>query len=159
MVVEWLSFVALVVYAYLTYLMAKDIYNPLVSFNLKQIEFSHLGFFMANKSKVEVEVFGKLWCKIENEIFDFKEGFYGNKKHWILQPFTEGFGHFWLKDLTNKEGVNIETFVKKKQVSLINFNMQIKYRGTEGILGRKWRKTSPQNFVYRFDENLFWLNV
>lgn len=156
MIVEWLSFGALVIYAYLTYLIAKDIYNPLVSFSLKQIEFSHVSFTMVNKSKVEVEVFGKLWYKSGNELFGFKDGFYGDKKHWILQPFTEGFGHFDLKNLTNEKGINLDTFVKKKLISSINFNLQIKYRK----VGRKrWIKTSPQNFIYNFDENLFWLNV
>ncbi len=164
MVVEWLSFGALIIYAYLTYLITKDIYNPLVSFSLKQIEekkkekFTHLGFTMVNKSKVEVEVFGKLWCKIGNMIFDFKDGFYGDKKHWILQPFTEGFGHLYLKNLTSQKGISLKYFVKKNKISSINFNMEIRYKKTEGIW-KKWRKTSPQNFVYDFDKNLFWLNV
>ena len=156
MIVEWLSFIALVVYAYLTYLIAKDIYNPLISFSLKQIELNHLGFTMVNKSKVEVEVFGKLWSNIKNEIFEFNDGFYGDKSKWILQPFTEGFGHFWLKDLKNKEGVNLDNFVKKKSISSINFNMQIKYRK---VGRKKWTKTSPQNFVYDFKNNMFCLNV
>ena len=162
MVVEWLSFGALVIYAYLTYLIAKDIYNPLVSFSIKQIkeekeeEFTHFGFTMINKSKVEVEVFGKIWSKVNGKVFDFKDGFYGDKTHWILQPFTEGFGHFYLKDLINKEKVNIKDFVKRNKVSSINFNMQIRYRK---VGRRKWIKTSPQNFIYNFDKNLFWLNV
>jgi len=139
-----------------TYLIAKDIYNPLVSFNLKQIEFTHLGFSMVNKSKVEIEVFGKLWSIVNNKLFEFKGGFYGDKTHWILQPFTEGFGHFYLKDLTNKEIIKLEDFVKKNKISSINFNMQIKYRK---VGRRKWIKTSPQNFIYNFDNNLFWLNV
>ena len=156
MVVEWLSFFALVIYAYLTYLIAKDIYNPLVSFNLKQIDSSHVGFTMVNKSKVEVEVFGKLWCINEGKLFDFKDGFYGDKKHWILQPFTEGFGDFDLKDLTNKDNVKLDIFVKKKLISSINFNLQIKYKK---VGRRKWIKTSPQNFRYDFNKNVFWLNV
>ena len=164
MVVEWLSFIALVVYAYLTYLIAKDIYNPLVSFSLRQIkegkedEPTHLGFTMINKSKVEVEVFGKLWSKVNNELFEFKDGFYGDKRHWILQPFTEGFGHFYLKDLKNKDGMKIVDFINKNKISSIKFNMEIKYRKTDGIW-KKWRKTSPQNFIYNFDQKLFWLNV
>lgn len=165
MIVDWFSFIALIVYAFLTYLIAKDIYNPLVSFNLKQIEFSHLGFSMINKSKVEVEVFGKLWSNVENEIFEFKTGFYGDEKHWILQPFTEGHGHFYLENLTNKKDVNLDTFIKKNKISSINFNMQIKYKRVpkswlfKKIIRSRWKITSPQNFVYNFKENLFWLNV
>jgi len=111
---------------------------------------------MINKSRVEVEVFSKLWCKIENELFEFKRGFYGNQTGWILQPFTEGHGHFDLKDLTNEEGINLTTFVKKKSISSINFNLQIKYRKVGRI---RWKKSSPQNFIYNFKDNLFWLNV
>ena len=166
MIVEWLSFGALVIYAFLTYLIAKDIYNPLVSFSLKQVQLSHLGFSMINKSKVEIEVFGKLWCKIQGELFDFKGGFYGDGKHWILQPFTEGFGHFDLKNLTNKDGISLEEFRKKNKVPSIEFNLQIKYRRVtiknriyKKIIRGKWKITSPQNFAYNFDENLFWLNV
>ena len=71
---------------------------------------------MVNKSKVEVEVFGKLWSKVNDKLFEFEDGFYGDRRHWILQPFTEGSGHFYLKDLTNKEGVNIRNFVKKNKI-------------------------------------------
>lgn len=156
LILSILMFLALVVYAYLTYLIAKDIYNPLVSFSLEQRGLTHLDFDMINKSKVEVEVFGKLWSNIGDETFEFKDGFYGDKKHWILQPFTRGHGHFYLKDLLNKEGIKLDTFVKKKSINSITFNMQIKYRK---VGRRKWKKTSPQNFVYNFDKNLFWLNV
>ncbi len=93
--VEWLSFGALGIYAFLTYLIARDIYNPLVSFALQQRELTHLDFNMVNKSKVEVEVFGKLWSNAEGELFEFRDnGFYNDGKHWILQPFTSGHGHF-----------------------------------------------------------------
>lgn len=156
LVISILTLIGLGIYAYFTYLIAKDIYNPLVSFTLKQIELTHLGFSMTNKGKVEVEVFGKLWAVVNNELFEFKGGFYGDKTRWILQPFTEGFGHFYLKDLTNKEDVKLEDFVKKNKISSINFNMQIRYRK---FGSKKWIKTSPQNFIYNFDKNLFWLNV
>lgn len=156
LIISILTLIGLGIYSYLTYLIAKDINNPLVSFTLKQINLTHLGFSMVNKSKVEVEVFGKLWAVVNKELFEFKSGFYGDKKHWILQPFTEGFGHFHLKDLANKEGIKLEDFIKKYKISSIHFNMQIKYRKVGRI---KWKKTSTQNFVYDFDNSLFWLNV
>ena len=123
LIISILTLIGLGIYAYLTYLIAKDIYSPLVSFTLKQIELTHLGFSMVNKSKVEVEVFGKLWTKLNGELFEFKDGFYGNKTRWILQPFTEGFGHFYLKDLINRKNTKLENFVKENKISSINFNM------------------------------------
>ncbi len=156
MVVDWLNLLAFCVYSTLTYLIAKDIYKVLVSFSLSQIEFSHLQFKMRNNSKVEVEVFSKLWCKIEDELFEFKGGFYGNKTNWILQPFTDGQGHFYLKDIVNKDGIKIENFVKDNSISSITFYLQIKYRRVGRV---KWKKSSPQKFAYDFDNSRFWLNV
>lgn len=173
MIVDWLSFGALLIYSFLTYLMTKDIYNPLISFGLKQIPLSptslspsHLGFNMVNKSKVEIEVFGKLWCRIGKELFDFKDGFYGNKKHWILQSSMEGFGHFDLKNLTNKDGINLENFLENNKLGIIRFKLQLKYRGIiirnriyNKIVPKKWKITSPQTFAYNFEDNQFWLDV
>ena len=63
LIISVITLLALIIYAYFTYLIAKDIYEPLVSFTFNQISSSHLGFNIINKSKVEVEVFGKLWSK------------------------------------------------------------------------------------------------
>ena len=97
-ILSLVSFIVLVIYAYFTYLLAKDTTEPNVSFVFSQsIPFSsHLNFDIVNKSKVEVESWGKLWAKNKNNLFQFKDGFYGNKHSWILQPFTQGFGHFEL---------------------------------------------------------------
>jgi|TARA_Y100000310_G_scaffold329554_1_gene399641 hypothetical protein len=100
-----LTIIALIIYAYFTYLIAKDVSEPFVSFTIKQIPgTSHLNFSMINKSKLEVEVFGKLWAKTNEGLFNFKDGSYGGGKPWILQPFTESSGHFELKEITNENG-------------------------------------------------------
>jgi hypothetical protein len=156
MLVEWLTFIALVIYAYFTYLIAKDTQEPFVSFVLIQLKFSHINFRLTNRSKVEVEVLSKLWLKINGEIFQFKKGFYADDTNWILQPFTEGGGHFDLKNLKNSKGLSLEEFVKKNKIDSINFNLQITYRK---VGSKKWKKSSPQNYVFRFDDGRFWLNV
>ena len=163
LILSILTFITLVIYAYFTYLIAKDVYEPFVSFMFNQIPISssspspsHLGFNIINKSKVEVEVFGKLWSKIEGELFEFKGGFYGNGHPWILQPFTEGHGHFELQDITNPNDIKLSDFLKKKKISQLEFLFQIKYRK---IGGNKWKKTLPQKFIYNFENKLFWLNV
>lgn len=165
MLVDWLSFIALIGYVFLTYLIARDIYSPLVSFYLKQIEGSHINFNMANKSKVEVEVFGVIWVKINGELFKHKDGFYGNEKSWVVQPFTEVFGHFYITDLEDKEGNRIEEFLKKRNENSTSFNIEIKYRRTlknsffRKLLKSKWKKTSPQKYLYNFMNRDFWLDV
>jgi len=151
-----LTFIALVLYAYFTYLIAKDVYEPFVSFAFSQISNSHLRFDLVNKSKTEVEVYGKLWSKINNRLFEFKEGFYGNGHPWILQPFTAGNGHLELKNLVNEEGKRLAHLIKSEDISSMDFFFQIKYRK---IGGAKWKKSTPQKFAYNFKKNLFWLNV
>jgi len=150
------TFVALVIYAYFTYLIAKDTYEPFVSFTLIPYIGSHINFSLTNKSKIEVEVFGKLWAKIDNEYFYFKEGFYGNKHSWVLQPFTEGDGHFDLMEISNKSGIKLKDFIQENNVSSSNFFFQIKYRK---LGSRNWKKSFAQKFFYDFDKNIFWLNV
>lgn len=160
LILSVLTFVTLVIYAYFTYLIAKDVYEPFVSFYFSQIPVSpsspspsHLGFSMVNKGKVEVEVLGKLWSKVNKELFEFKEGFYGNEHSWILQPFTEVHGHFELKEIVNRKGIKLMDFLKKNKLSSLEFIFQIKYRK---IGGSKWKISSPQKFIYNFDTNLFW---
>lgn len=157
MILEWLTFIALVFYAYFTYLIAKDIYEPSVSFSFNQIpSYSHLNFNLINKSKVEVEVYGKLWTKVGDEVFQFKSGFYGNGHPWILQPFTEGHGHLELRELINEEQIKLGGYITKNDIKDAHFNFQIKYRK---VGSKKWKKQTPQKFIYSFEKELWWLNV
>lgn len=163
LILSVLTFIVLIIYAYCTYLIAKDVYEPFVSFSFKQIPVSpsssspsHLGFNMLNRSKVEVEVFGKLWSKVDDKLFEGQGGFYGDGYSWILQPFTEGFGHLELRGITSKEGIELNKFIKTKKISSIKFNFQIKYRK---VGSKNWKKSSPQKYVYNFDQELLWLDV
>ena len=99
---------------------------------------------------------GNYGPKKNNDLFEFKDGFYGNKHPWILQPFTEGNGHFELKDIVNKKGIKLKDFIENKQISSLEFIFQIKYRK---IRNNRWKISSPQKFFYDFNKNLFWLNV
>ncbi len=166
MMVDWLSFIALIGYVFLTYLILKEKYNPLVSFYLNGLkEKSHIGFNMDNMSRVEVEVFGIVWVKINNKRFELKDGFYGNKKHWILQPKTKVFGHFYLTELKDNCGKGIYDFLKENKENSISFNIEIKYRRVlknkffRRVLKLRWRKTSPQNYFHNFMNGDFWLDV
>lgn len=170
MIVEWLSFIALVGYVFLTYLILREKYDPLVSFYLKKLEgASHIGFYMTNISRVEAEVFGIIWVKINNRLFEFKEGFYGNKKHWIVQPKTQVFGHFNLTSLKDENGKEILDYLKESKKNSISFNFEIKYRKTSSNfpmkllikipIFRKWKKVSPQKYIHNFENDDFWLDV
>ena len=152
------ALIALIIYAYYTYLIAKDVNEPFVSFSFHQIIpwSSHLEFHIVNKSKVEVESFGKLWVKKNKHFLEFEKGFYGNGHAWILQPFTDNNGHLELKDLVNQEKIKLSNLIEEGNISSIEFFFQIKYRKTGSI---KWKKSSPQKFAYDFKKGLFWLNV
>lgn len=156
LIISILTLLALVVYAYFTYLIVRDTQEPFVSFMLSQVKLSTLGFSMVNRSKVEVEVLSKLWAKINSQIFQFKKGFYADDTNYILQPFTTGGGGFNLNDLTNDDEVKLEDFVKQNNIRKINFKLQIKYRKVES---KKWKISSPQNFSYNFKTKAFWLDV
>lgn len=164
--INLLGALAAVGYVFLTYLMVRDIYNPLLSFSITQSELTHLNFDMVNGSKVEIEVFGKLWARVKNEIFSFRDGgFYDDGRHWILQPLSRGHGHFYLTDLKNKKDTILRECINNESISSINFNIELKYRRVpKNRIIRKflkgfWKYTSPQNFVYDFNKNLLWLNV
>jgi len=152
------SFIALVVYAYFTYHIARDSKDPLVSFSLHKIEdgsIGHINFIMINKSRIEVEVWSKVWIKINEHTFSC-DGFYGNKTPWILQPFTQGSGHFKLGGFEDEEGVKLSNFLKQESVSSANLNIQIKYRRIDK---RKWKKSSVHKYFYDFQNERFWLDV
>ncbi len=151
-----LTFIALVLYAYFTYIIAKDVNEPFLSFTLNQGTFTHLGFKVINKSKVEVEVFSKLRAKINDRFFEFREGFYGNKTSWILQPFTEGSGHFDLKDLVDSNEIRLEDLMQEVGTSQLKLTLRIRYRK---VGSNKWKKSSPQPYAYDFNNNNFWLDV
>lgn len=157
LMVGTLNFVALVIYAHFTYQIAKDRKDPLVSFILHKIEegIGHIGFIMTNKSKVDVEVWGKVWIKIDEHIFS-DSGFYGNNSPWVLQPFTQGNGHFRLGNLVTENGVKLNDLIKQNNVSSVKTNMQIKYRRAGK---KKWKKSSVYTYVYDFEKGLFWLDV
>jgi hypothetical protein len=167
MIVDWLSFGALIGYVILTYLIWKEKYEPLISFYLNKMEEkSHIGFNMTNMSNVEVEVFGIIWVRVNNNLFEHKGGFYGNKKHWILQPKTKVFGHFHLTNLEDNQGKKIEDFLMENKENSISFNMEIKYRRIlknhflrKLLKKRGWKKTSPQNYIHNFENGDFWLDV
>lgn len=156
MLIEWLTFLVLTIYCYFTYLIAKESKETFISFTLKQLEFSHLGFEMDNKSRVEIKVFSKIWVNYNNEIFEFKKGFYADESFWILQPFTKGGGHFYLEQLKNKEGFNLFDCLKEMNEDAVKIHVQIKYKR---VGSRKWKKSSPQSFIYDFNTGKFWLNV
>jgi hypothetical protein len=155
-----LTFIALVLYAYFTYIIAKDINEPFVSFNFtKQPNNYYLNFYIINKSKVEVEAFGKLKSKIDGKLFEIKEGFYGNKSSWILQPFIEGKGNVDLSKLINKEGSRLYDEKKFKPLAKsIEFSFQIRYKKIGAKL-KRWKKSSLYTYVCNFETNIFYPKV
>lgn len=163
LIISILTLVGLGIYAYFTWLIAKDTQEIFVSFNLEQTikhypkeSHSKISFGVVNRTKFEVEVFSKVWSIINNERFEFMTGFYGDDTNMLVQPFATGGGAFDLKDLENNKKENLETFSKKNNISSIKFNIQLKYRkvGT-----KKFKTTSTQPYHYDFKTHKFWWDV
>jgi len=152
-----LNFVALVAYAHVTYQIAKDRKDPLVSFSLHKIEdeIRHIKFIMTNNSKVNVEVWSKVWVKINDNTFS-GGGFYGDESPWVLQPFMQGNGHFKLNNLQNGENTNLNDFIEHNNISTAKVNIQIRYRR---VGKQKWKKSSVHTYAYDFEKDMFWLDV
>lgn len=157
--IEWLNLIVLVVYAFLTYIIAKDTQRFFVSFTIYQEPenpSSKMVYHAVNNSKSEVEVFGRVWLKENEETFTYKTGFYADKSPYPIQAFSHVRGSFDLNDLTNNSGMSIKDFVKQNNIDLTRFRIQIKYRK---IGGRRWKNSLTQKYVYFFKTNRFWLDV
>lgn len=169
LIISILTLIGLGIYAYFTWLIAKDTQEIFISFTIQQtiqqtqnqpntpkVSPSHISFGAVNRTKFEVEVFGKVWTKIDNQIFEFKKGFYAYDTNMLIQPFMTGGGGFDLNDLENKQGINLGTFVKENNISSIKFYTKIKYRkvGT-----KKFKIASTQPYHYDFKTHKFWWNV
>lgn len=169
LIISILTLIGLGIYAYFTWLIAKDTQEIFISFTIQQtiqqilnqpnapkVSPSHISFGAVNRTKFEVEVFGKVWAKINNQIFEFKKGFYAYNTNMLVQPFMTGGGGFDLNDLENQQGISLGTFAKENNISAIKFNVKIKYRkvGT-----KKFKVTSAQPYHYDFKTNRFWWDV
>lgn len=152
-----ITLIVLIIYAYFTYVIAKDTTEPVASFHFNQyLKSTQLNFYIRNNSKIEIEVWGKIFVKNGDLIFQDKSGFYGNKSSWILQPFTDGEGHIDLKNLTNEKGIKLDTFINDGRIKNANIIFQIKYRK---VGSKQWKKSSVQKYFFDFEKGLFWLNV
>ncbi len=152
-----LTFVALLIYAYYTYKIAKENNIPISSILIKQRSGPHLDFYLKNFSKVETESFVKIWANTEKGIFEFNEGPYGDKSPWISEPFIELNGHFKLQEMVNKKNEKLEKYIKSREINVVKFIVHTKYRK----YGRwhKWVVPKPQRWIYNFDTKDFWLDI
>lgn len=115
LIIAIFTLIGLGIYAYFTWLIAKDTQEIFVSFDLKQtinqlnigkispshISPSNISFMVVNRTKFEVEVFSKVLAKINKQKFEFRDGFYGDNTNMLVQPFASGGGSFDLKNLEN----------------------------------------------------------
>jgi hypothetical protein len=157
-VVSCLNLLALITFSYLTYQLARDKKDALVSFSLNKIEDGskgHISYKMNNNSLVNVEVWSKCWIKIENKVFS-DNGFYGNKSPWFLQPFTEGYGHFRIGNFETEQKEKLSEFIKEKSINSLRLKIQIRYKR----IGKgDWKKSPVHTYFYDLVNERFWLDV
>ena len=110
----FLSLAALIVYAYYTYLIAKDAYTPSASFAIQPYinDPFHFAFILQNHSKVSLNC----WCKLNPTVYNQQidlDKFYGGKTSFDLQPFGNAMGHFDIRDILAKSERALEEMQSK----------------------------------------------
>lgn len=154
----WLEILTIIitsVYYYLTYLLAKDIYEPVASFELKRyFNSSILNFQVRNNSKVEIEVYSKIFVKSNDLVFQAKSGFYGNKTSLVVQPFNDRRGNVDLRDLIGGEDIKFGRLLDEGKIKEAQIKFQIRYKkiGSGG-----WKNSSVFKYFIDFEKNRFWL--
>ena len=98
-----LTLAMLLVYAYYTYLLAKEAWTPSASFALKTDPNNpyHFAFLIKSYSKVSLEC----WCNLNPTVYGQAvslAGFYGGQSSFDLQPFGTVNGVFCIEDILSK---------------------------------------------------------
>jgi len=110
-----MTLVALVVYAYYTYMLAKDAWTISASFALVPIPNNpyHFLFLINNHSKHSLNC----WCNLNATVNGQKvslDGFYGGKTSFDVQPFVVANGHFdIIRDILAKADLTVEEMKQK----------------------------------------------
>jgi len=109
-----LTLAVLLVYAYHTYLIAKEGWTPSAAFVLKPYPSDpyHFAFLLQNHSKVSLQC----WCNLNATVYGQPvalDGFYGGKSSFDLQPFGASMGHFDLHDILTKANRSVEEMKQK----------------------------------------------
>jgi len=154
-IISFSTLIALIVYAWYTYKIAKENYIPLIYMTIKEGDESNLQFYIQNHSKVEIEYFGKIIAKTTEGVFEFNTGFYGDEYPLIVSPFMGRTGHFELKDLVNEQRKTLREFVESGKIDRLQFVLHLKYRK----YGKgEWKKYPLYPWVYEFKTRLLWLD-
>lgn len=113
-----LTFAAVLVYVYCTYLLAKDAWTPSASFALKAYPNDpyHFAFLIQNHSKISLNC----WCNLNATIYGQTVslgGFYSGQSSFDLQPFGSGNGHFDIRDILVKANCNLQDMKQSAEPS------------------------------------------
>jgi hypothetical protein len=113
-----LTLAVLIIYAYHTYLLAKDAWTPSAAFVLEPYPSHpyHFLFLLQNHSKVSLQC----WCNLNATVYGQPvalDGFYGGKTSFDLQPFGVATGHFDLSDILCKANRTVEEMKHKASPS------------------------------------------
>jgi len=144
-----LTLVAVLLYVYYTYLLAREAWVPSASFALVPYPNTpyHFAFILQNHSKVSLQC----WCKLNATVYGqnvSSSGFYGGQHSFDLQPFGGGNGHFDVQDLLRSAGYNLQQI--KQAASSNNTKSQL-YLNIEfwyNPVGSKVKTTNPRQPHY-----------
>ncbi|MFH0951802.1 MAG: hypothetical protein V1838_01285 [Patescibacteria group bacterium] len=153
-----LTFIALLIYAYYTYLIAKDAWSPSASFYFQP----HLGnqyyydFFITNHSKLSLQCWCKLNATLNNQIINLG-GFYSGESSFDVQPFAKVKGHFAIKYFLDKTSFTFDELEKidnyRDLKNGLHLNIEFWYNP---IQNKKDKIKNPsQPYFYDFKRKMF----
>jgi len=102
-----LTFVALLLYVYYTYVLAREASALSAAITLTQTPTDplHILVHVTNSSKVSLQCYANLHATVKGKPVNLL-GFYGGDSAFDVQPFSVVHGHFDLRDLLAKAGEN-----------------------------------------------------
>ena len=111
-----LTLIAVIIYVYYTYILAKDTWTPSASFLLKPYPQApyHFLFLIQNHSKLPLNCCCKLNARVMGQQVELGK-FYSGESSFDLQPFGAAHGHFDIKDIINKAN---KTLAEMKKLAL-----------------------------------------
>jgi len=134
---------AVVIYAYYSFLLAKEAWIPSASFSLQPSANDpyHFVFILQNHSKFSLSC----WCKLNASVHSHSvsiEGFYDGETPYDLQPLGIASGHFDIRDLVAKADHTVEEL--EKQTHDVSIKQQL-YFDIEFWYNRIGTKAVVQN--------------
>jgi hypothetical protein len=111
-----LTLIAVIIYVYYTYVLAKEAWTPSASISFQRTEQDPLHFlvFITNSSKVSLHCWCNLNAKVNGQAVSLG-GFYWGQSSFDVQPYSIVQGHFSVRDILARANRTVEQMIQNAQ--------------------------------------------